>query len=582
MNILILGNGFCGSNLALGLQESEYNLAVVDKIKPNNQLPYKFYQRDIQLEYSDIFKNHKPDVVFYLISETESYTVDVNCFLNFLKTCVEFKVKKIIFLSSYDLTHENCATCNSTHKYKLQPMKPNLINQFVCEMYLHHFKEQYGINFVSLRASHVYGYQEQKNWSNNLIHNLISNNEVSLDVNAFSFINLIYIGDVVSALIYSLREDVTGIYNVIHNDIQYKTIVDIIQKTKQLNVCFDKRKPIVVKKVCTILNALDAWKPIVGLETGIAVVKQLIGVENLQTEKTKEGNVMINTVEKPKRGRPKKNIVEITEENNTVGKIIDVKIVKKKETASEVEKQKRIGRPKKAQVESVVEPIVETPKRKMGRPKKVQVESVVEIVKPKMGRPKKVQVESVDIIVEPTVETPKRKMGRPKKVQVESVEIVKPKMGRPKKVQVESVVEIVKPKMGRPKKVQVESVVETVIETPKQKMGRPKKVQVDAVIEQPVVKEKKQIGKPKKVKPVETVESEIKNPLRENLDFSGLLSLTNPTIIETPKKMGRPKKVKTEPVVETPKKMGRPKKNIEINIVSETPKKKIGRPKKTI
>ena len=254
------------------------------------------------------------------------------------------------------------------------------------------------------------------------------------------------------------------------------------------------------------------------LETGIAVVKQLIGVENLQTEKTKEGNVMINTVEKPKRGRPKKNIVEITEENNTVGKTIDVKIVKKKETASEVEKQKRIGRPKKAQVESVVEPIVETPKRKMGRPKKVQVESV----------------------------------------------------------------EIVKPKMGRPKKVQVESVVETVIETPKRKMGRPKKVQVDAVIEQPVVKEKKQIGKPKKVKPVETVESEIKNPLRENLDFSGLLSLTNPTIIETPKKMGRPKKVKTEPVVETPKKMGRPKKNIEINIVSETPKKKIGRPKKTI
>ena len=518
MNILILGNGFCGSNLALGLQESEYNLAVVDKVKPNNQLPYKFYQRDIQLEYSDVFKNHKPDVVFYLISETESYTVDVNCFLNFLKTCVEFKVKKIIFLSSYDLTHENCATCNSTHKYKLQPMKPNLINQFVCEMYLHHFKEQYGINFVSLRASHVYGYQEQKNWSNNLIHNLISNNEVSLGVNAFSFINLIYIGDVVSALIYSLREDVTGIYNVIHNDIQYKTIVDIIQKTKQLNVCFDKRKPIVVKKVCTILNALDAWKPIVGLETGIAVVKQLIGVENLQTEKTKEGNVMINTVEKPKRGRPKKNIVEITEENNTVGKIIDVKIVKKKETASEVEKQKRIGRPKKAQVESVVEPIVETPKRKMGRPKKVQVESV----------------------------------------------------------------EIVIPKMGRPKKVQVESVVETVIETPKRKMGRPKKVQVDAVIEQPVVKEKKQIGKPKKVKPVETVESEIKNPLRENLDFSGLLSLTNPTIIETPKKMGRPKKVKTEPVVETPKKMGRPKKNIEINIVSETPKKKIGRPKKTI
>ena len=567
MNILILGNGFCGSNLALGLQESEYNLAVVDKVKPNNQLPYKFYQRDIQLEYSDVFKNHKPDVVFYLISETESYTVDVNCFLNFLKTCVEFKVKKIIFLSSYDLTHENCATCNSTHKYKLQPMKPNLINQFVCEMYLHHFKEQYGINFVSLRASHVYGYQEQKSWSDNLIHNLISNNEVSLGVNAFSFINLIYIGDVVSALIYSLREDVTGIYNVVHNDIQYKTIVDIIQKTKQLNVCFDKRKPIVVKKVCTILNALDAWKPIVGLETGIAVVKQLIGVENLQTEKTKEGNVMINTVEKPKRGRPKKNVVEITEENNTVGKTIDVKIVKKKETV-EVEKSKRIGRPKKTQAEPVVETIVETPKR-MGRPKKVQVEPIVETIveiPKRMGRPKKVKI---DAVIEPVVEEKKR-IGRPKKVK--PVEVAESKIRNLLRENLNfsgllnltnpTVIEAPK-KMGRPKKVKVvQNIVEPIVETPKKKMGRPKKIQLDVVQNETP---KKKMGRPKKTQVESVVET-----------------------IEKPKRIGKPKKIKAEvietiePIVETKKRMGRPKKNIEINIVPEKPKKKIGRPKKTI
>jgi len=283
MNILILGNGFIGYNLAIGLQESEYNLAVVDKRKTENQ-PFKLYRRNLKYDYDDIFEQQKPDVVFYLIDESALSRTDntINYFMNlevinflkFLQIAVKFNVKKVIILSSFDLTHENCATCNATHKYKLQTLQPQFINQFILELYMHYFKDTYKMNFVSLRTSNVYGYREQDTWSNNIIHTLLSNKRTTLNVNPSSYINLIYIGDVISALIYSLREDVTGIYNIIHNYVQYSILAETINKISPAKIIFDATQPIIPKKHFSILNSLDNWKPIVSLETGITVTKQ--------------------------------------------------------------------------------------------------------------------------------------------------------------------------------------------------------------------------------------------------------------------------------------------------------------------
>jgi nucleoside-diphosphate-sugar epimerase len=275
MNILIVGNGFVGYNLALGLQESEYNLVVVDKEKCENQ-SLKVNQKDIKKDYSDIFKTHNPHIVFYLIREKEkkNYTADyIADFIKFMNYCVEYKVKKVVILSSYELTHENCSTCNGTHKYKLQTFKPEHINQFAIELYLHYFREKHGIDFVSLRTSHIYGRKEYEHWSDNLIHNLLTEKETKINTHNLSYTNLIYIGDVVSALIYSIRDDVNGIYNIINNDIQYRQIVDLIKKQKPINVNFNNNSTVIPPKKFVLLNTLDKWKPIVGLEIGITVVK---------------------------------------------------------------------------------------------------------------------------------------------------------------------------------------------------------------------------------------------------------------------------------------------------------------------
>jgi len=275
MNILILGNGFVGYNLALGLQESDYNLIVVDKERCENQL-LKSYQKDISKDYSDVFKKHKPEIVFYLINEKSKKNHTVDCISNFMKFmnyAIKYGVKKVVFLSSYELTHENCSTCNGTHKYKLQTFDPEQINQFYIELYCHHFREKYGINFVSLRTSQIYGNKEQAYWSDNIIYDLLKNNNFSIDVHNLSYTNMIYIGDVVSSLIYSIREDVNGIYNVINNDIQYRQIVDVVKTYKPINVVFNNNKNVIPQKKFTLLNTLNNWKPIVSLETGTNVVK---------------------------------------------------------------------------------------------------------------------------------------------------------------------------------------------------------------------------------------------------------------------------------------------------------------------
>lgn len=283
MNILIIGSGFIGYNLALGLQESEYNVTIIDKKEIIS--PFKFYQRNIRQDNDDIFKDEKPDVVYYLINETTTNNMEVSVFLKFLAMASKAKIKKIIIVSSYDLSHESCATCNGTHKYNLQVMKPPIINQFSIELYLHYYQERYKMNFVSLRVSHIYGYREQNYWSHNLIHTIMTHEHNILDVHPHSFINLIFIGDVISALIYSLREDVSGIYNVVHHYVQYKQLIDIIQKQYEVHACFDESKPVIPKKHFTILNTLEHWSPIVSLNTGINVIKnQIRGIYGYQKD----------------------------------------------------------------------------------------------------------------------------------------------------------------------------------------------------------------------------------------------------------------------------------------------------------
>jgi len=285
MNILIFGSGFIGCNLGIGFHESEYHVTAVDKIPVNAY--FKTYKRNIKHKVDDIFIKEKPEVVFYTINSRLGrgknpllyyIQADVYDFMQVLVNCVKYKVKKIIFVSSLELTHDNCSECNSLNKFKLNPIDNRLINFFTNEMYLQHMKNTYGLDFVSLRIPQVYGFKPFDHWSDNMIQKLVQSGikkkELNIKKNIEDGEHLIYIGDVVSSLIHSMRQNISGIYNVLGNYHTYGEIMSTVGEFMDLRVNFTEPKVNSKKKDAFRMNLLENhdWKPIVSLYAGTKAI----------------------------------------------------------------------------------------------------------------------------------------------------------------------------------------------------------------------------------------------------------------------------------------------------------------------
>jgi UDP-glucose 4-epimerase len=288
--IMILGGGFIGYNLAIGFHESEYQVTLVDKKHFNENKYFKAYQLNIKNGLDKIFQKESPDVIYYMIDDSFYKRTDDQLlyymhldnynFLKVLSLALKHGVKKIILASNFEISHDDCDSCLNLNKYKLSSLLPQDINKFSNELYLQYFKEKHNIDFVSLRFAQVYGYKESNFWSDNLIDSLITGSlkkkTIKIDQHEDDSTNLIYIGDTISALIFSLRNEISGIYNVTDKYYPFKDIINAVEGkiNKKTDVLFDNGKNLKKQKNNFRLNHLTfhGWKPIVSLESGINVV----------------------------------------------------------------------------------------------------------------------------------------------------------------------------------------------------------------------------------------------------------------------------------------------------------------------
>jgi len=286
MKIMILGAGLVGYNLGIGFYESDYDVLIVDKKNVQKTNYFKFKQQNIKNRLEQLFEKEKPNVVYYLIDEKLERDnknllyyihLDIYNFIQVLNLCVQHKVKKIISLSWYELSPDECSGCINSNKYSLPNLDSKYINKFTNELYCQYFKDNHGLDFVSLRMPEIYGYKKLDFWSNNIVDTIVrkslKNKLIELDANKEDCINLLYIGDAVTALIYSLKDDISGIYNVTGKFYTYEEVVKEICKFLKVKVNFTKSKimnRVKEKYRITFLNCYG-WKPIVSLLGGINV-----------------------------------------------------------------------------------------------------------------------------------------------------------------------------------------------------------------------------------------------------------------------------------------------------------------------
>ncbi|MGC9031586.1 MAG: NAD-dependent epimerase/dehydratase family protein [Minisyncoccia bacterium] len=299
--ILITGGaGFIGSHLQDALIKRGYKIIIIDNLstgkKENINKKAKFYKIDIlNPKISEIFKKEKPTIVFHLAAQMNVrksvgdliFDAKVNIFgsLNILENCKNFGVKKIIFASSGGAIYGETKKIPTPENYSENPISPYGISKLTVEKYLKFYKENFGLNFISLRFSNVYGPRQNLKSEAGVvtifIDKLLHNKIPTIFGDGFQTRDFVYVKDVVEAALKALAyrapisANLEPVFNVgtgIETSINelYNLISQKLKKNIKPN--YELAKPGDLKRSCLDFSKIKKelrWQPKYDLEKGL-------------------------------------------------------------------------------------------------------------------------------------------------------------------------------------------------------------------------------------------------------------------------------------------------------------------------
>jgi UDP-glucose 4-epimerase len=254
----------------------------------------KLYLMDIRsAELKKVFELEKPDIVNHHAAQKSvpesvknpKHDADINIMglLNLLELCVEYKVKKFIYVSSGGALAGDADIIPTDEAYIPKMISPYAITKYTGEKYLYFYSAIYGLEYTVLRYANVYGPRQTYDgecgvipiFMNNILHNKPSRLNTYSDMPKGTTRDYIYVEDVCSANISALTKGENKIFNIgTGNELYIADIYDIIQKTagSDLPLLIERERPGDVRR--SALNSQKAndilkWRPEVSLKDGI-------------------------------------------------------------------------------------------------------------------------------------------------------------------------------------------------------------------------------------------------------------------------------------------------------------------------
>ena len=287
------GAGFIGSHLAEDLLKlghkviiiDDFSSSAVEKIGPK----IKIYKTDVENfdKIREIFKKEKPDIVYHLAGVinlrhriTSPLFVKTMDILGrtkiILDSCLANNVKKIIFISSGGAIYENAKVIPTPQDYPAHPMSLYGLANLIVEKYIESYYKEYGLNFMILRLSNVYG---PRQWGSGIIPSIImkilKKEKPIIYSDGNQTRDFIYINDAVEASIMLAERGKNGIYNIgtgkeISLNEIFKLIKDISNikvnpMRKNLKVAEARRSALDIKKI----KKEFGWYPKTNIKEGL-------------------------------------------------------------------------------------------------------------------------------------------------------------------------------------------------------------------------------------------------------------------------------------------------------------------------
>ncbi|WP_276897715.1 NAD-dependent epimerase/dehydratase family protein [Dialister micraerophilus] len=295
MNILITGGaGFIGSHLADALIKLNHNVTIIDNLssgtKFNVPSEAEFIEADIRTSsISNIFKNHKFDLVFHEAAQTlvpesiknpyKDADENIMGLINVLESCRQTGVKKIIFSSSAAV-YGNNSNLPLSENESLSPTSFYGLTKTTSEKYLNLYYEYFGIHYTILRYSNVYGPRQGANGEGGVIYifakALAENKPINIFGDGNQTRDFISVHDIVEANIAAITNGNEKILNISTetettlNELANK-MINLSKKDKNLIHYKKPRNGDIYRSCLSNKNAVAElnWKPKISLDKGL-------------------------------------------------------------------------------------------------------------------------------------------------------------------------------------------------------------------------------------------------------------------------------------------------------------------------
>ncbi|MBV8056372.1 MAG: NAD-dependent epimerase/dehydratase family protein, partial [Deltaproteobacteria bacterium] len=236
MKILITGGaGFIGSHTVDAVVAAKaHDIAVLDDLSSGKRErldpSVRFHHADIRNrdEVRLIMDRERPEVLMHLAAQMDvrksvaepAFDAEVNIggFLNLMEAGREKGLKRVVFASTGGAIYGEQESFPCDERHRCRPLSPYGVSKLAAEAYLFFYKIQYGIDYVALRYSNVYGPRQDPHGEAGVVAifcgRLLARRSCSIYGDGEQTRDYVYVGDVARANLAALNTPASGEFNI--------------------------------------------------------------------------------------------------------------------------------------------------------------------------------------------------------------------------------------------------------------------------------------------------------------------------------------------------------------------------------
>jgi UDP-glucose 4-epimerase len=234
MRVLLSGGaGFIGSHVAEALLGRHHEVAIVDDLssgkRENVPEGAHLYEMDVRSGCEEVFEDFEPEALSHQAAQMDvrrsvrepDFDAEVNVLgtIRLLQNCIEYGVGKVVFASTGGAVYGEQQRFPATEDHPQYPLSPYGVSKLAGERYLYYYLAQYGLPYVALRYSNVFGPRQDPHGEAGVVAifsgNLAAGRISTINGTGEQTRDYVYVGDVVRANVLALESEASsGAYNV--------------------------------------------------------------------------------------------------------------------------------------------------------------------------------------------------------------------------------------------------------------------------------------------------------------------------------------------------------------------------------